>query len=82
VVWIFLVIEMSHTSDKRRVALGPGPINRFFLGSKSAKYMVRMVLNHIILNRRTFGSAFGASFYVYVRHSLFLRLRLFAGIRK
>lgn len=75
-IGILFVIEMSYTRYKRRMALGPRPINRFLLRSESAKYVVRMVLDHIILNRRTFGPPFGTGFHVYVRHSLFLRLRL------
>jgi hypothetical protein len=41
------------------VALRSGPINRFFPGPESTKKVVRMVLDHIILNWRTFGPAFG-----------------------
>jgi hypothetical protein len=78
-VRILFVIEMLYSGDKRRMALGPGPINRFRLGSESTKYAIRMVLDHIILNRRTFGPAFGTGFHVYVRHNLFLRLRLLQG---
>lgn len=74
-IGILFVIEMSYPRHKRRVALGSRPINRFFLGSESAKNVITMVLDHIILNGRTFGPTFGTGFHVYIRHSFFLRLR-------
>jgi hypothetical protein len=51
----FLVIQMADASDKRSVTIRFPPIGCFFLGFESAKLMVRMVFDYIILNGRPFG---------------------------
>jgi hypothetical protein len=62
---------MPHASDERGVTLRFGPINSFFLSLERAKLMVRVVFHYIILNRRSFGSAFRAGFDINVCHISF-----------
>lgn len=70
-VRFLLVIQVSDASDERSVPLFLRPIDCFFLSFESAKHVVRMVFDYIILNGRPFSVALWPSFYVNVRHSLF-----------
>jgi hypothetical protein len=66
-----LVIEVPDASDKGSVTLCLRPIDCFFLSFESAELVVRMVFDYIIVNGRPFRAAFGAGFYINVRHGIF-----------
>src|SRR5579864_1174622 len=69
-----LVIEVPDASDKGMVTILLRPIDCFFLSFESAQLVIRMVFDYIIVNGRSFRTTLGTSFYVNVRHSLFLSL--------
>jgi hypothetical protein len=68
VIGFFLVIHMPHASDMRRMAVAFRPVDRFMLGFESAKHVVHMVLDDIVLDGAAARAAFGPRFYVYVCH--------------
>jgi hypothetical protein len=65
-----LVIQMPDASDKRSVTVRFRPIDCFFLGFESAKLMVCMVFDYIVVNGRPFRTTLRTGFDVNVRHSL------------
>ena len=50
-VGYFLVVEMPHARDKGRMAVLPGPVDRFFLRLKGAEHVVCVILHHKVFNR-------------------------------
>jgi hypothetical protein len=50
VVGDFLVVQVPDPSNERTVSLCLGPIDGFLLGAKYAKYMVGVVLDHIVID--------------------------------
>jgi len=66
-----LVIQVPDASDKWSVMLRFRPIDCFFLSFESAKLVVRMVFDYIILNSRSFSASLWTGFYVNVRHKSF-----------
>jgi hypothetical protein len=70
-IGLFLVIEVSDTSDEWGVTLPFRPIDCFFLSFESPEYFVLVVFDYIIVNGRPFRATLGTGFHVNVRHSLF-----------
>jgi len=65
-----LIIQVSHASNKGRVALTFGPIDCFSLRFEGAEHMVRMIFDYIIVDTTSLGAALGARFNVNVGHAL------------
>lgn len=59
-----LVVQVPDTSNMRRMAVCFRPIDGGFLSGKSAKYVVALGLDHIVINVRAFRAALGPSFNV------------------
>ena len=68
-VGYFLVVEMPHARDKGRMAVLPGPVDRFFLRLKGAEHVVCVILHHKVFNVASLGTTLGTS----------CRKRLYAG---
>jgi len=66
VIWLHLVVQMSDTSDERRVPASPCPLNRFTLRIEGRKHVVGMVLDDVVCN----GAALRVWLNVSVRHGL------------
>ena len=65
-----LVVQVSDTSNMRRVAVCFRPIDCFFLCAKSAKHLVTLGLDHIIIDARPLGAAFRPGFNVHGCYNL------------
>jgi hypothetical protein len=67
-VRVFLIVEMPHASYKGRVAFAFRPVYRFLLSPKSGELMVGVIFDDVVLDGRTFGSAFRPRFNINVCH--------------
>src|SRR5262249_20540259 len=57
----------------RRMAVLPRPFNRFLLSLKALEDVVRMVFDHVVVDRIAFWSTLRPCLNEYVRHCCFLR---------
>jgi len=67
---LLLVVQMSDTSDERRVAASPCPLNRFTLRIEGRKHVVRVVLDDVLCDGAPFRAALRVWINVNVRHGL------------
>jgi hypothetical protein len=72
VIGNLLVIQLPHASDRGMITLPSSPIDCFALRLESLQHMVRMVLDHLILDVAAFRSAFWTPFDVDVSHDFSL----------
>src|ERR1039458_7137695 len=70
VIRVSLVVQMPDTSNMRGVALCLRPIDCCFLSAKSAKHLVALGLDHIVIDARPFRTAFRPGFNVDGCHNL------------
>jgi hypothetical protein len=64
VIWALLVVQVPDASDVRRVTVCFRPIDCGFLSTKSAKQVVALRLDHVIIDAGAFGAAFRPGFNI------------------
>jgi hypothetical protein len=69
VIGFFLIVEMAHASDMRRMAVLFRPVDGFVLRFESSECVVGVIFDHIIVNGATFGAALGSRLNINVRHA-------------
>jgi hypothetical protein len=67
-IGLFLIVQISDASDKRRVAVTFGPINCFSLRFEGAEDVIGMIFDDIIVDVAAFRTALRARFNVNVCH--------------
>jgi hypothetical protein len=70
VIRSFLVVQVPHTSNMRRVTVCFRPIDCRFLSAKSAKPLIALGLDHIVIDSRPFWTALRPRFNVDGCHNL------------
>jgi hypothetical protein len=68
VIRLSLVVQVPDTSNMRGVALSLRPVDRCSLCAKSAKHLVALGLDHIIIDRRPFRPSLWPSLYINICH--------------
>jgi hypothetical protein len=70
---LLFIVQMSDSRDMRRVPLSLGPTNCFFLRSESAKQMIGMIFDDVVVDWASVRTPLGTGFDVNDCHCAFSR---------